>query len=168
MEIIDLTYEVEEDMSIFNAPWHSQVKISQLGRIDCDGRETRRICIGSHSGTHLDAPLHFIPGGDSVNQIPLQKLIGPVKIVDLSHLKKNEPVTREMLELIEIAPRMIFYFGMGKNWKTIHFFKNYPFFSTEAAEYLISKKIEVIGMDTPSPDDSRINILDPDLNRRND
>ncbi|MGD0534561.1 MAG: cyclase family protein [Methanoregula sp.] len=165
MEIIDLAYEIEEKMSIFDAPWHAPVTITQMGRIDCEGRETRRVCLGTHAGTHMDAPLHFIPGGDPVGRIPLEKLIGPVTIVDLTHLGKNGVVTREMLADITVTERMIFYFGWGRHWKTPQFFHDYPWISPGAADYLISNKIVFLGMDTPSPDDSRINIRDPGLDR---
>ncbi len=168
MEIIDLTYEIVEDMSIFNAPWHPNISIVQLGRIETEGRETRRICLGTHTGTHMDAPLHFIKNGESIDKIPLDKLIGDVTIVDFSYLENNKPVTKEMLTKIEICSKMIFKFGWGKNWKTKDFFNNYPFFSISAVNYLISQKIEVLGMDTPSPDDSRINIHDKNLDRNAD
>lgn len=168
MEIIDLTYNIEENMSIFDAPWHSKISITQMGRISCEGRETRRICLGTHSGTHMDAPLHFISQGNTIDEIPLSRLIGGVTIVDFSRLQENEVVTRKMLERISISKRMIFNFGWGKNWKKSNFFMGYPFLSYEAAEYLISEKIEVLGMDTPSPDDSRVNVCDPNLERCND
>lgn len=168
MEIIDLTYEIEEDMSIFNAPWHPKVSIIQIGRIECQGRETRQICLGTHSGTHLDAPLHFISGGKSVDKLSLSCLIGDVSIADFSKIPENGAITVDMLERIPITKRMIFRFGWGKYWKTSRFFSGYPFFCKDAAEYLVSKKVEVIGMDTPSPDDSRIRISDPGLENYKD
>ena len=168
MEIIDLTYDIEENMSIFDAPWHAKVSITQLGRINYEGRETRLVCMGTHSGTHIDAPLHFIAGGNTIDAIPLSRLIGDVTIVDFSGLQGHGPVTCGMLEHITITKRMIFKFGWGKHWKTKQFFKGYPYFTREAAEYLISKKIELLGMDTPSPDDSGINVCDPHLERHKD
>ncbi|MBS3165646.1 cyclase family protein [Candidatus Woesearchaeota archaeon] len=156
--IIDLTYEIEEGMTTFGAYWHIPVKITQLGRHETEGRETRKLEMSTHTGTHVDSPLHFIKGGKSIDKISLYKLIGPVTIVDYSHLNKNEMVTEEMLSKIQITPRMLFKFGWGKNWKTDKFYKDYPFFSTEAAEYLVGQGVELLAMDIPSPDDSRINI----------
>src|SRR5574337_1838289 len=158
MDIIDLSYNIEEGMITFNAPWHPVVYIKQLGRITFEGRETREISFGTHTGTHIDAPLHFIKGGKSVDYIPLQKLVGEVTIIDFSHLKENEAVTSEMLSKINITRKMIFKFGWGKHWGDKKFYKDYPYFTRDAANFLVSKKVELIAFDIPSPDDSRIEI----------
>jgi arylformamidase len=154
-EIIDLTYTIEEGMITFQAPWHPPVSIQQLGRLDFEGRETKKITLGTHTGTHLDAPLHFIKGGKSIDEIPLDKLMGKVTIVDFSHLRENGAITKEMLEKVPVTKRILFKFGWGKHWNTGKFYQNHPFFTKEAALYLIDHGVELIGMDTPSPDDSR-------------
>lgn len=157
-KIIDLSYEIEEGMATFNASWHPRISVKQLGRIGFEGRETREVCMGTHTGTHIDAPLHFIKHGSSIDQVPLEKLIGPVVIIDFSHLPENSIVTKEMLQSCTISQRMLFKFGWGKHWNDRKFYKDYPFFSPEAAHYLVNHGVEVIGLDTPSPDDSRINM----------
>lgn len=156
--VIDLTYSIEEGMLTFAAPWHPKVSIKQLGSIGVEGRETRALHFGTHTGTHMDAPLHFVQRGSSIDQIQLDKLIGEVVIIDFSFLRENEAVTGEMLREVQIAKRMIFRFGWGKHWGNTRFYTGYPFFTIDAADYLISKGVELIGMDTPSPDDSRIKL----------
>ncbi len=157
-EIIDLTYVIEEGMTTFSSHWHPLVSIKQLGRLNFEGRETREISFGSHTGTHLDAPLHFVAGGQSIDNISLSKLIGQVSIHDFSFMKENEVVTVKMLEQLNIKKKVLFNFGWGKHWDTKKFYKDYPFFSLSAAQYLISLRLDFVGMDTPSPDDSRINL----------
>ena len=103
IEIIDLTYNIEEGMITFNAPWHTPISIKQLGRYEIEGRETREVVLGTHSGTHVDAPLHFIKNGMSIDKISLNKMIGDVAIVDFSNLGDNGVVTREMLSLHPLA-----------------------------------------------------------------
>jgi arylformamidase len=154
-KFIDLTYDIEEGMPTFDAPWHPKVFIKQLGRIDREGRESRKICLGTHTGTHIDSPLHFIKRGISIDRISLSKLFGAVDIVDLSRLKENESITLDIIKTIKVGRKMIFKFGWSKFWGNKKFYKGYPFFTKEAAKYLISKGIELIGYDTPSPDDSR-------------
>lgn len=154
-KILDLTYCIEEGMTTFGAPWHPLVSIQQVGRHGFEGRETRKVEFGTHTGTHMDAPLHFVSQGAGIDAIPLERMVGEVAIVDFSHLKENEAITRGMLENIPIMKRMLFRFGWGRHWNTKKFYRDYPFFSTEAAEYLVSKKVEMVCMDTPSPDDSR-------------
>ncbi len=156
--IIDLTYNLEEGMATFNAHWHVPVEITQLGRLGFEGRETRKITFGTHTGTHVDAPLHFIKNWKSIENIPLDKLTGPVSILDFSYLGNNGVVTKEMLRYITIKKKIIFKFGWGKYWNTKQLYQDYPFFSKEAAEYLVSLGVEMVAIDTPSPDDSRIRL----------
>lgn len=154
-EIIDLTYNIEEGMLTFNAPWHPHVSIKQLGRIGLEGRETREITFGTHTGTHMDAPLHFIKNGGSIEKIELSNLIGDVSIVDFSTVTYENPVTKEMLEQIKISERMIFKFGWGIHWGDSQFYADWPYFTKEAARYLVDNGMKVMGLDTPSPDDCK-------------
>jgi arylformamidase len=160
MEIIDLTYPIEESMITFPAAWHSIVEITQMGHREFEGRQTRKITFGSHTGTHMDAPLHFFKEGQSIDNIPLVSLVGPTSIIDFSHLKQNEPVTVSMLKNISCTERIIFKFGWGKYWNSMKFYKGYPYISLEAATYLIDHGVKLIALDTPSPDDSRIKLDD--------
>ncbi len=158
-KIIDLTHDLQEDMLRFDMPWHPPFVMQQMGRLDTEGRRTHRISLGTHSGTHMDSPSHFIDGGGSIENISLDKLIGEITIVDFSDLSPNQAVTKKMLYGIVLTKRMLFKFGWGKYWgNQEQFYNNYPFFSREAAEYLVSKNVLLIAMDTPSPDDSRIKL----------
>jgi len=161
-KVIDLTYDIHEGMTTFNSRWHPLVSLKQLGRIPFEGRETKEISLGTHTGTHVDAPLHFIQGGSSIDEIPIERLIGKVTIIDFSHLKENGAVTKKMLENLQLENNILFKFGWGKYWGLKRFYKDYPFISKEAAQYLIDINTNIIAMDTPSPDDSRIK-LDGDL-----
>jgi arylformamidase len=156
MKIIDLTYNLETKMITYDAPWHPPFLIEQLASIDKEGRETRKVSFGTHTGTHIDAPRHFIIQGDTIETIPLEKLVGPVQIIDLSHLKEEEPVTVELIKSVKISKKIIFKFGWGKRWGNMKFYNKYPFFTKEAAEYLVSNGVELVGHDTPSPDASYV------------
>jgi arylformamidase len=157
-QIIDLTYPIHEGMTSFAAAWHPGVSITQIGRHGFEGRETRKISFGSHTGTHVDAPLHFVSQGLSIDSVSLKILFGEISILDFSHLGKNEAVSYKMLTKIKFKKRILIKFGWGKYWNSKYFYKDYPYISKEAAQYLIKKGVIMIGMDTPSPDDSRIQL----------
>ncbi|MBS3124367.1 cyclase family protein [Candidatus Woesearchaeota archaeon] len=154
-DMIDLTYDIEESMSVFNAYWHPKIQITQMGKHDSEGRETRKLILGTHSGTHIDAPSHFVKEGTTIDQIQLSRLIGPITIVDFSELKDNQMVNLEMIKKVQLSDNILFKFGWGKHWKKDYFFQKCPFLSKEAAEYLVSKKVKLIATDTPSLDDPR-------------
>lgn len=155
--IIDLSHLMEEKMITFDAPWHKPFTIQQTAWIEKQGRQVRNISFGTHTGTHIDAPLHFIMKGRGIDNISLERLCGPVSITDYTHLEENQPITKDMLKQQQITKRMLFKFGWAKYWNDKEkFYNNYPFFTEEAARYLVEKDIYLIGFDSPSPDDSRI------------
>jgi len=154
-KIIDLTYTINDDMITYPTPWHPKVSVERLGKIEDVGRNTRKISLGTHTGTHIDAPLHFVKDGKSIEKIPIDKIVGKVTIVDFSYLEKNQAIEKENLEKINITKKMIFRFGWGKYWNKMEFYENHPFFTEDAANYLVSQGVELLGYDTPSPDSSK-------------
>jgi arylformamidase len=142
-------------MTTFHTYWHPDVSIQQLGTISDEGRETREVTFGTHTGTHVDAPLHFVEGGASVEDLPLDALMGPVHFVDFTNLEENDPVTSEMLDDVRIANRMVFQFGWEDRWgDPDDFYYDYPYFTVGAAEQLVAEGVQLMGFDTPSPDAS--------------
>jgi arylformamidase len=103
----------------------------------------------------VDAPLHFIRGGKTIETIAADRLIGPVTIVDLADLQENACVTLEMAKSFNVTARMLFRFGWGKHWGSKKFYSGYPWFSAEASQYLVDQGMNLMAFDTPSPDDSR-------------
>jgi arylformamidase len=168
MEIIDLTYPIVHGMSHFAAPWHTDIFVEQMGTIECVGRETRKITLGTHSGTHMDAPLHFIPKGNSIDKIPLDRLIGDVTIIRLTNLPEDTCISRQMIEPFPLSRRIIFFTGRGQRWNTNAYYHGYPYLSLDAAQYLVDNGVDLIGLDTPSPDDSRTRIGNPAINADED
>ena len=163
MIFIDLTHIIHNNMPRFGAYWHCDTQIEPMGKVVSEGRNTSKLTFGSHAGTHMDSPRHFLDEGRTIDQIDVSELIGPVKIVDFSFLGKNECVTLEMIRKIELAEKMIFRFDWSKVWEKGDFYHEYPYFSDEAADYIVnSQKVKFIGMDTPSPDDSRITSGSPE------
>lgn len=153
MIVVDLTHDIEPDMITFGADWHPKVAVTQMGRHETVGRETRCLTLGSHTGTHIDAPLHFQPSGCSIDAVPLDTLVGPVTILDFSHLSPRAVV--EASDLPEVIPaRVVFRFGWGVHWNTPQFYEDYPSISGDAADALVAAGVKLVGMDTPSPDAS--------------
>jgi arylformamidase len=155
MEIVDLTRLIQEGMTTFHTDIHSDVRIDQLGSIAEHGRETHEVTVGTHTGTHLDSPQHFIYGGRKIQDISLEELVGPVELIDFTHVGENEPVTVSMLEDETIGKRTILQFGWEYRFgDSDAFYNDYPYLAVTAAQYLVDEGIELLGFDTPSPDAS--------------
>ena len=156
--IIDLTYPIHEGMTTFAAPWHPFVEITQLGRHGFEGRETRKIVMGSHTGTHCDAPRHFIAGGATIDQIPLDVFIGPAVVCDFSSASASRAITADELAdaIGERRPeRVVLRYDWSDRYGTREYYTGHPYIDVHAAEWLVQRGVRLLGMDAPMPDNPR-------------
>ncbi|MBR6491536.1 MAG: cyclase family protein [Bacteroidales bacterium] len=161
MKIIDLSFVIENGIPTCGTPWHQTVKLEQMGTIDTVGRNTHSILLGSHTGTHMDAPYHFVKGGRTIESTPLETLCGPISVIDFSKFKAGDVVQYDDVKDLKVTERMLFRFDWFKHWRTGDYYKAFPFFSEEAVSFLMANGIKLLAMDTPSPDDTKnINSID--------
>ena len=156
--LVDLTYPIHEGMTTFMTHWHPVVEITQLGRHGIENRETRKLVLGTHTGTHCDAPSHFIPGGQTVDAIPLDTLVGPASVVDFTDSQPGREleVADFERELGDPRPeRVLMRFDWSDNWGTMAYYTDHPFISQDAARWLVERGVRLLGMDTPMPDDPK-------------
>lgn len=167
MSIIDLSLTIDNDCMTCGTPWHEKVQIRQLGRLDEVGRNTSKFVLGSHTATHMDAPRHFFNDGYGIDATDLDICVGPVTCVDFKHIGVGQKVTLNDLNGICISQRMLFVFGWYRNWKTEQYYKEFPFFSEEAINYLLENGMKLMALDVPSPDDgSAISQFDDSPNHK--
>lgn len=168
MKIIDLTFTLDNDCMTCGTPWHEKVNLRQLGRMKEVGRNTSCVHLGSHSGTHMDAPAHFYDNMYGIDKISLEQVCGKVSIVDFTKkYSKGDIVKLCDIEKIPVTPRMIFVFGWSKYWKTERYYDAFPYFTQEAVQYLIKGGMRVMALDTPSPDNgSALEELDDSPNHK--
>jgi len=155
MKITDLSLTIEEGMMTFPTHWHPVVEISILGRHGVEGRETRKLVLGTHIGTHADAPRHFIPQGKGIDQVPLDVLVGPAQVLNFTPCQPLQVIDIPHLEtkLGGRSPaRIVLRTDWSEYFGQMPFYTQYPFLSENAAKWLVGKGVRLIAMDTPSPD----------------
>jgi arylformamidase len=105
------------------------------------------LSLGSHTGTHMDAPLHFIRNGKSLDKMPLDATIGPCRVIEI---KDKESVKLEEIENQKIKPgeRILFKTRNSKiAWTSDSFFEDFIYISKEAAAFLAKAKVMTVGID---------------------
>lgn len=156
MSPLDLTLEISPKLPSF--PGSPQPQFISWATNKTDGYNLELVFFSSHSGTHIDAPFHFIDGGQKVDQIPLKRLICNAI---LCKIKKgaDEVITKKDILAFErkhgnIATNstIIFATGWNKNLLKKYYFEKNPGLSIDAAKYLVSKRINLVGIDSPSID----------------
>lgn len=143
---IDLSVILNEETPVY--PGDPNVKITAAGNLENDGYCDHYISIGTHAGTHIDAPMHMVKNGASLDKIPLDQFIGQGKYVEI--VDDNFDVVRNVD--IEEGDIVIFHTGMSDKYAEPMYFEDYPVLSKETAQYLISKKVKMVGLDTGSAD----------------
>lgn len=142
-------------------PGDPSFRCCPLLTIEHDGNNVASISMGSHTGTHVDAPYHFVQGGERIDEVPLPRFIGLAVVVDLSSKTAGEPIVwndlapyeetlkRRVLENPDVVllPRA----DWSRHWGSDAYFEH-PYLVREAAEGIIATGIRTIGIDTPSPD----------------
>lgn len=111
-----------------------------------DGVNVTSVRMGLHTGTHVDAPLHYIEHGKSLDEMDLSCYIGTAKVfeVDSKHLISLEDVENLKIGKGDIV---LFKTANSKIGDKEHFFEDYIALSFEAAEYLTQRKVKTIGID---------------------
>jgi len=156
MKPIDLTLTISK--SIPNFPGSPKPQFILWSDIKNDGYNLELLFFSSHTGIHIDAPYHFIKDGLKIHQIPLDRLLGKAILIKLRKTE-NKPITKS--EIISFEKKngkisdnssIFFFTEWQKNLNQSNYFTENPGFALSAAKYLISKKINLVGIDSPSID----------------
>ncbi len=151
MRIVDLTMTYP-DVPVY--PGHPEVKTTKLTSFGVDGKEISRLDLGTHSGTHIDAPRHYIEGGATVENIPLDVLCGPASLVNLSFLNPSGVTYADIVANAGFVEedRILFRFDGEKRLGDMAYYRDQPWLTEEVAQWLINRGCKLIGLDTPMPD----------------
>ena len=156
MEPIDLTLTISQNLPSF--PGSPKPHFIPWSKIKVDGYNLELLFLSSHSGTHLDAPFHFVEKGIKIHQISPSRLISDAVLIKIRK-GPNQVITKDDIinfekshEKIENGCTVILATGWQKNLGKESFFKNNPGLSSSAAKYLVSKNANLIGIDSPSID----------------
>ena len=108
------------------------------------------ICMSVHTGTHVDASLHFVSSGRSVDELPLETLIGPATVIDVGEIEVITAIFLEGLELPNNLKRILFKTKNSRLWNSINsntFETNFVALSFDAAKWLVNQGIILVGID---------------------
>ena len=152
--IIDLSVLVNLDTPVY--PGDPATKIEPAGVMSRDGYEDYYISMGTHLGTHIDAPSHMVAGGKVLAQIPIETFVGRgiyIKLIDkafdISTVKDAEIMPGDIV---------LFHTGYGDVYHTPEYFTEHSALPLDIAQYLIDAGVKIVGFDMCSPDTTSTDI----------
>ena len=112
-----------------------------------DSHALSALSMGSHTGTHVDAPRHFLSQGASVDQVPPETLIGRARVIEIQDRESIRP--EELLRYgIRGGERLLFKTANSSRvWRMGRFTEDYVFLSAEAASLVAKRKVRLVGID---------------------
>lgn len=148
MKLIDLTHEITTGMQAY--PGDPEIGVEEYLNHENDYCHVDRLLLGSHSGTHIDAPYHFISDGKRITDYPLEKFAGKGIVMDFSYKKENEAITadeiRKYSNAMQDGYNVIIKTGWHKKFDTDEYIKH-PYISGDAAKELVEMGISIIAVD---------------------
>jgi kynurenine formamidase len=150
MKLIDLSQPVYDGSP--NCPVHPAVRSEILRDHPKHGWRVELLTLSNHTGSHVDAPLHKIAGGASLDDIPLERFMGLAVIADLRGIGPSTPITVDMLRAKlpdPLADRIVLLAtGWGdRRAKTDEWLYQSPYLAADGAAWLVEQKVRAVGID---------------------
>ncbi|MBN2250836.1 MAG: cyclase family protein [Candidatus Altiarchaeota archaeon] len=145
MKIIDISMTLGEDMPVYEGD--PEFRIKQLKDLSRDGVKLSSISMGLHTGTHVDAPAHYIMNGKTIDELDLKTLTGKARVCDLTYIRdriteadlKKHGIRRGGIILLKTQNSELL-----REKRFMHMFVS---LAEDAADYLIRRRIKAVGID---------------------
>ncbi len=151
MKYYDITVPIRKGMPVYSGDPAVEVT-STLQMEKGDPMNLSRLTLGSHTGTHVDAPFHFLAKGATIDQLPLGQFIGKAIV---RHIRCKKSVTYPDLEDVHISAgtqSLLIRTPNSRLWDEEEFNKEYVYLTEEAAQWIVDRGITLVGMDSLSID----------------
>ena len=151
MRVVDLTMRITPSIKVF--PGSPQPHFIQWSTFGSDGYDSEAMFLSTHTGTHVDAPSHFVPDGDSIDSIPVNRLLCNGTLIKVRK-RSNQLIEQKDLVNSDIreGDAVIIATGWERNVSKNNYMTENPGLSEQAAKYLAKKRINAVGIDGPSID----------------
>jgi len=151
MRVIDLTMRITPSIRVF--PGSPQPYFIPWSKLDSHGYDSELMFMSTHTGTHIDAPSHFVPDLESIDKIPPNRLISSAILIKMSRTA-NQLIERDDLEnyQLEEGYSVVIATGWGNRVSKSNYMIENPGLSEQAARYLVKRKINAVAIDGPSID----------------
>jgi arylformamidase len=153
MKLIDLTHEIEPSMPVY--PGTEPPSLTTANTIASNGFAEKKLTFFSHTGTHMDAPLHMLPDGNALDSYAVANFYGKAMLVDLTNEHPSSISLGHLFRLeskLRKANFLILRTGWAERWGRLDYFEGFPALTPEATRWLVGTGIKGVGIDAISID----------------
>jgi len=150
MRLIDLSQPVFDRCP--NCPAHAPVRVELGATHEKDGWRLEMLTLASHTGSHVDAPLHKLAGAASLDDIPLERFVGQAFVADLRNSVPSRPINADLLSRTMRQPLedriVLLATGWGdRRLANEEWYYRSPHVTVDGAEWLVRHKVRGVGID---------------------
>lgn len=162
MRVVDLSFPIRPHFR-----WKVSTE-SQSSHAKGDLFQSTVLTISCHAFTHVDAPVHFLPNGRHIGELPVDQWVGDAAVVDLTHIEANGEVTEADLERQGQHVRLGDIVLLRTDWpkrisvETERFWGDAPYTGRSACDWLIRRKAKAVGYDYPPDYSIQTMIFEPE------
>jgi kynurenine formamidase len=154
VRVVDLTHAFDNGMPVF--PGLPNPSFDPIATVEKDGYAMTRYAMLNHIGTHVDAPAHQIAGGDTLDEIGLERLVTDGVRIDVSHRDPHGAIPldeiRRQLDDVRAGDIVLFYSNNARNYGTDAYWTGWSYPDADASHALIERGVSAVGFDGPSAD----------------
>ncbi len=146
--IIDLSPTLSPDLPVW--PGDPAVRIIRLASVaDGDAFSLTELALSAHTGTHVDAPAHYLPDGAGVDTMPLDALVGPALVIDTGDADPITAATLAALDIPNSTERLLFRTRNSARglMHSPDFHTDFVAIAADGARWLVERGVKLVGMD---------------------
>lgn len=150
---MDLTQPIST--GIFHSRIYPEPKLTKLSTLETDGVNVTHASFAVHTGTHVDAPSHFLSDGETITDIEVSRFVGRGLLASVQRGPREEIPLSDLATILQAADRntvLLLRTGWDSRFDNAENYRQYPYLSIELAHAIVEAGVRMIAMDTPSPD----------------
>jgi arylformamidase len=146
MKLYDVTVAISEKLPVY--PGDPPIQITRTHSLEKgDLFRVSHLSFGTHIGTHIDPPYHFMRDGLPLDQVPLEIFIGPARVIDVGAVDAIDAAVLQRFDLAGVK-RLLCKTKNSRFWQTaIEFQPDFVYLETDAAELLVKLGVQLVGID---------------------
>jgi arylformamidase len=131
-------------------PGDPRVAFHTHNTVSGDGFRVTAVQLGTHTGTHVDAPAHFLDSWATVDALPLAALVGPARVVDVTDVPPGGAIGRERLGAVAAGERLLLRTDWCRRFGEPAYYEEFPSLDGNTIRELATMKVALLGLETPS------------------